>query len=385
MTLGPAVVIMRRFGRMSSVCSEWRAALWDDPHTMLSLLTKLSGDGTLSITRFSVAVALPESDLRSIYQPVGVKSASKRQSLLSLAFSNVLRDYGGWPALRKRVRVNARTLAQKLAAVKEATAARSAATSVSRVDTLHASLKSKIASWDIAKKESARLRGALRVSRDAESAIEAGISETLMRLSKERMSLSALQTTQVGATVHSLRKSDSTSVAEASQRIVRAWKSIAGISGREMDAESGVVDRSGKRPAVGGGVGSGGGSGSSHGGGGGGGSSSGGGCGGGGSSSVMHGSGGKQKQPPTPERLASRPASFSFPPPAKPPAKPVASKSFPARPPPPMLPPPPANAGTAEGLRERYAALEAQKRSRSIVQLSARDAPPPKPKRPRSF
>ena len=146
LTHGPAVVIMRRFGRMSCICHEWHRALWEDPAELLALLTKLAGDGALSLTRFSVAVALPEGDLRSIYQPAGVKTASKRQSVLSIAFSNVLRDYGGWQALRKRVRMAARTLAQRLAAVKEATAARSQATAVSRVDTLHASLKSKVSS-----------------------------------------------------------------------------------------------------------------------------------------------------------------------------------------------------------------------------------------------
>lgn len=66
------------------------------------------------------------------------------------------------------------------------------------------------------------------------------------------MTLSALQRTGVGATVNSLRKvNDAPEIAEQSTRLVKGWKAILQISGREMDESTGVVDASGKRPATG--------------------------------------------------------------------------------------------------------------------------------------
>ena len=131
------------------------------------------------------------------------------------------------------------------------------------------------------------------------------------------MTLSTLQVTQVGATVNSLRKSEAAEIASAAQRIVKGWKAIAGSSGREMDPTSGVVDRSGKRAHAGAG----------------------------GAASVGNGGG---------EMGASSSRSGG------------------------------GGGGihtTAQNMRERYAQIDAQKRARQIVQLSAKDVPPAK--RPR--
>jgi hypothetical protein len=62
-----------------------------------------------------------------------------------------------------------------------------------------------------------------------------------------RMTLSALQATQIGVTVSKLRKSDAVAVASISAELIKSWKAIAECGGRGMEGD-GVVDRSGKSP-----------------------------------------------------------------------------------------------------------------------------------------
>ena len=213
--------------------------------------------------------------------------------------------------------MGAREAIARAATERKAAAARQQASQHGRVDQLHSDLKARMHAWEAARKESLRLQAALRASREAEAAGERRVSDTLSRLERERMTLSTLQVTQVGATVNSLRKSEAAEIASAAQRIVKGWKAIAGSSGREMDPTSGVVDRSGKRPVPGAGgavsVGNGGGE--------------------MGASSSRSGGGGGGIHT------------------------------------------------TAQNMRERYAQIDAQKRARQIVQLSAKDVPPAK--RPR--
>ena len=59
------------------------------------------------------------------------------------------------------------------------------------------------------------------------------------------MTLSALQQTQVGATVSKLRKSETPEIAGLASTLIKDWKRIAELSGREMEGD-GCVSRSGK-------------------------------------------------------------------------------------------------------------------------------------------
>ena len=123
----------------------------------------------------------------------------------------------------------------------------SSTTFVSRVADLHASLKHSISSVTSAV---AQQQDALRLLREAiarEQAALSSMSASLTALKGTKMTLSALQSTQVGMTVNKLRKSDDEPIAALSSELVKSWKRVAEGGGRGMEAD-GTVDRSGKSP-----------------------------------------------------------------------------------------------------------------------------------------
>ena len=244
-TTGPAVVAMRRFGRASQVCKAWQQVVWGGGAArLIALLTRLAAEHALPVVRLAAAFALRPETVRIKYLP---SAASEQATKLKRALAcGLLRDHGGWAAVRRRMREATREemAEERVAAVRQRSSA------IGRVDAIHIDPRSRLHAWENAKKETVRVLTVLRRSREAEAAGEMAVSEALLRLERERMTLSALQATQVGATVNSLRKSDSARIVSASQRLTKAWKAIAGQGGREMDAGSGIVDRSGKRPPL---------------------------------------------------------------------------------------------------------------------------------------
>ena len=121
--------------------------------------------------------------------------------------------------------------------------------SLAHVTTLHTSLRASIEGLARQQQATAELVAQLQQSRAQEQAHADGILATLGRLKSHRMTISALQTTQVGQTVNKLRKHESQPIASASSELVKAWKAVADTAGRAVDA-AGCVDASGKGKAA---------------------------------------------------------------------------------------------------------------------------------------
>ena len=122
-----------------------------------------------------------------------------------------------------------------------------ATTLISRVSELHGGLKAQLAEHAQAQQATQLLVAKLAASRKKEQSVLASVSSTLSLLRAQRMSLSALQSTQVGVTVARLRKSDHATVSEMSKELVTHWKRLAESGGRGMEGD-GSVSRRGKMP-----------------------------------------------------------------------------------------------------------------------------------------
>jgi hypothetical protein len=314
-----AAVAKMRFGRIACVCKAWRADIWGRSPRLLMLLSRLAAEQLLPVARLAVALSLPQGVVRSKYMPAASPAAQVHK--LSGSLPALLRDHGGWAALRQR---SAAAAQQAIIAEREAAAARVkalAAGAVSRVQQLHNDLKEQVHAWETAKRETVRLATALRAAREAEASGERSVAGHLSRLERERMTLSSLQATQIGATVNGLRKSDAPEVAATAKRLVTSWKAVAGLSGRAMDPANGVVDTSGKKPVP-------------------------------------------PPAPPPPGLVSNSSIGSS--------SSGGSSSGGSTM---------PISSGGVNGLRERYAQIEAQKRARQIVTLSAKEAPRPKKSR----
>ena len=55
--VGPAAVVMRRFGRISCVCKQWQQELWGRSQRLLVLLAKLSAESALPTVRLAAALS----------------------------------------------------------------------------------------------------------------------------------------------------------------------------------------------------------------------------------------------------------------------------------------------------------------------------------------
>ena len=120
-------------------------------------------------------------------------------------------------------------------------------TSVLRVAELHDALKHALAEQSTAHAQQQAILKQLADVRAKEQAALHSAQNILSSLKCMRMTLSALQATQIGVTVSKLRKSDAVAVASISAELIKSWKAIAECGGRGMEGD-GVVDRSGKSP-----------------------------------------------------------------------------------------------------------------------------------------
>ena len=120
-------------------------------------------------------------------------------------------------------------------------------TSVVRVAELHDALKHALAEQSTAHAQQQAILKQLADVRAKEQAALHSAQNILSSLKCMRMTLSALQATQIGVTVGKLRKSDAVAVASISAELIKSWKAIAECGGRGMEGD-GVVDRSGKSP-----------------------------------------------------------------------------------------------------------------------------------------
>lgn len=120
-------------------------------------------------------------------------------------------------------------------------------TSVLRVAELHDALKHALAEQSTAHAQQQAILKQLADVRAKEQAALHSAQNILSSLKCMRMTLSALQATQIGVTVGKLRKSDAVAVASISAELIKSWKAIAECGGRGMEGD-GVVDRSGKSP-----------------------------------------------------------------------------------------------------------------------------------------
>jgi len=120
-------------------------------------------------------------------------------------------------------------------------------TFVSRVAEMHDSLKTHLSEHAAAVQQQQALLKQLQATKAKEQQALQSVSATLAALKGTKMTLSALQSTQVGVTVNKLRKSEVQTVAAASSELIRSWKGVADSGGRGMEAD-GTVDRSGKSP-----------------------------------------------------------------------------------------------------------------------------------------
>ena len=122
-------------------------------------------------------------------------------------------------------------------------------TSVVRVAELHDALKHALAEQSTAHAQQQAILKQLADVRAKEQTALQSAQNILSSLKCMRMTLSALQATQIGVTVGKLRKSDAVAVASISAELIKSWKAIAECGGRGMEGD-GVVDRSGKSRAA---------------------------------------------------------------------------------------------------------------------------------------
>ena len=124
-------------------------------------------------------------------------------------------------------------------------------TSVVRVAELHDALKHALAEHSTAHAQQQALLKQLADVRAKEQTALQSAQNILSSLKCMRMTLSALQATQIGVNcqVNKLRKSDAAAVASISAELIKSWKAIAECGGRGMEGD-GVVDRSGKSRAA---------------------------------------------------------------------------------------------------------------------------------------
>ena len=122
-------------------------------------------------------------------------------------------------------------------------------TSVVRVAELHDALKHALAEHSTAHAQQQALLKQLADVRAKEQTALQSAQNILSSLKCMRMTLSALQATQIGVIVGKLRKSDAAAVASISAELIKSWKAIAECGGRGMEGD-GVVDRSGKSRAA---------------------------------------------------------------------------------------------------------------------------------------
>lgn len=122
-------------------------------------------------------------------------------------------------------------------------------TSVVRVAELHDALKHALAEHSTAHAQQQALLKQLADVRAKEQTALQSAQNILSSLKCMRMTLSALQATQIGVLVGKLRKSDAAAVASISAELIKSWKAIAECGGRGMEGD-GVVDRSGKSRAA---------------------------------------------------------------------------------------------------------------------------------------
>lgn len=122
-------------------------------------------------------------------------------------------------------------------------------TSVVRVAELHDALKHALAEHSTAHAQQQAILKQLADVRAKEQTALQSAQNILSSLKCMRMTLSALQATQIGKTVGKLRKSDAAAVASISAELIKSWKAIAECGGRGMEGD-GVVDRSGKSRAA---------------------------------------------------------------------------------------------------------------------------------------
>ena len=87
-------------------CKQWQQELWGRSQRLLVLLAKLSAESALPTVRLAAALSLPEPAVRAKYDP---PSPSLQESKLKAALaSGLLRDHGGWAAVRHRSKMGAR-------------------------------------------------------------------------------------------------------------------------------------------------------------------------------------------------------------------------------------------------------------------------------------
>ena len=243
----PSSALMWRWRRLIATCKGWERALRETPTMLRGLLTRLALDKALPVERLGGALALPVHACRPHYRGPGVPSIGEFER----AFGAILGAQGGWEAAVAR----SRHAAQQAVASSRATAAdsqrRQGMTAIGRVEALHTSLQAKSAAWEAARRETETLVASLRASRARERTAETAVGEVLTQLDGVPVSLGALQATQVSVSVSKLLRSSVGKASEAvnacATRLLKRWQAVAAASGRKL-LDGGVVDRSGKRP-----------------------------------------------------------------------------------------------------------------------------------------